>query len=152
MSVSFMNGLPFPSREQIVLFHAAYGLRPAVGAVAEDLRAAGHVVYTPDLYDGEVFADRADAARKFQELGLDGILDRTRAPVRDLPETVVYAGFSNGGACAELLAATRPGAGRDPDARAADAAGSRLAHVAAARSGPDALRNPRSHSCRGANS
>ena len=36
--------------------------------------------------------------------------DRALAAVEVLPHDLVYAGFSNGGACAELLAATRPGA------------------------------------------
>lgn len=77
---------------------------------AEQLRAAGHTVHTPDLYDGEVFIDRNDAVRKIQELGFDRLLERAIAAVEKLPHAVVYAGFSNGGVCAELLAATRAGA------------------------------------------
>jgi dienelactone hydrolase len=67
-------------------------------------------VHTPDLYDGEVFSDREDAIRKIQEVGFDGLLERAVSAVANLPPDVVYAGFSNGGACAELLAATRQGA------------------------------------------
>jgi len=67
-------------------------------------------VHTPDLYDGEVFSDRMDAVRKIQQLGFDGLLARSEGAVSHLREDLVYAGFSNGGACAELLAATRPGA------------------------------------------
>jgi dienelactone hydrolase len=93
-----------------VLFHPALGLRPAVLRWAERLRAAGHVVHTPDLYDGEVFSDSGAAADKIQQLGFDEILARSQRAVADLPNNLVYAGFSNGGACAELLAATRPGA------------------------------------------
>src|SRR5262249_53846089 len=48
--------------------------------------------------------------RKIQELGFDGVLERSQAAVSHLRSDLVYAGFSNGGACAELLAATRPGA------------------------------------------
>src|SRR5262249_58608190 len=40
----------------------------------------------------------------------DTLLERAGAVVAGLPHDLVYAGFSNGGACAELLAATRPGA------------------------------------------
>lgn len=98
------------SRQEVVLYHSAYGLRPAILAFADQLRAAGHTVHTPDLYDGEVFSDRNDAIRKIQELGFDRLLERAAAAVECLPHAVVYAGFSNGGACAELLAATRPGA------------------------------------------
>ena len=43
----------------IVLFHSALGLRPAVHRFADALRAAGHQVTTPDLFDGAVF-DRLD--------------------------------------------------------------------------------------------
>ena len=97
-------------KQEVVVYHSAYGLRPAVVDFADTLRAAGHIVHTPDLYDGEVFSDREDAIRKIQELGFDGLLDRAVSAVAHLPAGVVYAGFSNGGACAELLAATRPGA------------------------------------------
>lgn len=97
-------------RPEVVVYHSAYGLRPAIIEFAERLRAAGHVVHTPDMYGGEVFSDRNDAIRKIQELGFDALLERAFAAVEGLPHDLVYAGFSNGGACAELLAATRPGA------------------------------------------
>lgn len=98
------------AKAEIVLFHSAYGLRPAVLHFAERLRGAGFRVHAPDLYDGEVFSDRADAIRKIQELGFDGMLKRAEESVAPLPGGLIYAGFSNGGAAAELLAATRPGA------------------------------------------
>jgi len=98
------------SGKEVVVYHSAYGLRPAVIDFADRLRAAGHTVHTPDLYDGEVFSDRNDAISKIQELGFDGLLERALAAVGNLSPELVYAGFSNGGACAELLAATRPGA------------------------------------------
>lgn len=98
-----------PGKPEIVLFHSAYGLRPGVLQWAERLRDAGCTVHTPDLYDGEVFYDRMDAVRKIQELGFDGMLARSQAAVSHLRSDLFYAGFSNGGACAELLAATRPG-------------------------------------------
>lgn len=98
------------AKPEIVVFHSAYGLRPAVLQWAEQLRDAGYTVHAPDLYDGEVFSDRMDAVRKIQEVGFDGVLARGQASVANLPSDLVYAGFSNGGACAELLAATRPGA------------------------------------------
>jgi dienelactone hydrolase len=97
-------------KQEIVLFHSAYGLRPAVLQWAERFRGLGHAVHTPDLYDGEVFSDRMDAVRKIQEIGFDGMLARAQQSVSQLRPDLVYAGFSNGGACAELLAATRPGA------------------------------------------
>jgi dienelactone hydrolase len=97
-------------RPEVVVYRSAYGLRPAIIEFADRLRVAGHLVHTPDLYDGEVFSDRNDAVGKIQQLGFDRLLERALAAVESLPHDLVYAGFSNGGACAELLAATRPGA------------------------------------------
>src|SRR5579872_5478567 len=104
------NNREVTNKREIVLFHSALGLRPGVLQFAEYLRDAGHTVHTPDLYDGEVFQDVASAVRKIQELGFDGLFVRSRDAVASLPSELIYAGFSNGGACAELLAATRPGA------------------------------------------
>ncbi|RGD59100.1 dienelactone hydrolase [Kitasatospora xanthocidica] len=91
---------------QIVLFHSAYGLRPAVHAAAERLRAAGHAVHTPDLFDGRTF-ESVEEAQEFQEElgGRDELLRRAvtaAAPVSD--GGLVYAGFSLGGAVAQNLA------------------------------------------------
>lgn len=97
-------------KREVVVYHSAYGVRPAILEFADKPRAAGHRVHTPDLYDGEVFSDRNDAIRKIQEVGFDNLLERALAAVESLPQDLIYAGFSNGGACAELLAATRPGA------------------------------------------
>ena len=41
---------------QVVLFDSAYGLRQAETDAAARLRAAGHDVITPDLYDGQTAA------------------------------------------------------------------------------------------------
>jgi dienelactone hydrolase len=97
-------------KREVVVFHSALGLRPGLLQWAQRLRDAGHWVHTPDLYDGEVFHDVGGAVRKIQEIGFDGMLERSMAAVSQLPEQMMYVGFSNGGACAELLAATRPGA------------------------------------------
>ncbi|MGW0732124.1 dienelactone hydrolase family protein [Streptomyces sp. NPDC002851] len=96
---------------EIVLFHSVLGLRPGVTDAAERLRSAGHLVHTPDLYDGKVFDDYTTALEWVESIGgIPELISRTQAAVAELPEAVVYAGFSNGGASAELLAATRPGA------------------------------------------
>ena len=57
-----------------------------------------------------MFDDPGAAADKIQALGLDEVLARAQRAVAALSVDIVYAGFSNGGVCAELLAATRPGA------------------------------------------
>jgi dienelactone hydrolase len=99
-----------PPPFEVVLYHSAYGLTPGVLQWADQLREGGYIVYTPDLYDGDVFENKLAAAEKIQELGFDELIARSRAAVASLPSGLVYAGFSNGGAFAELLAATRPGA------------------------------------------
>jgi dienelactone hydrolase len=95
---------------EIVLFHSVLGLRPAVHATADRFRAAGHVVHTPDLYDGEVF-DSYEPAFAFVEErgGVPWLVQRTTELAADLPTDVVHAGFSNGGASAVLLATGQPG-------------------------------------------
>ena len=74
------------------------------------MRGSGHNVTAPDLYDGDVLMMLLVPVAKIQELGFDEIL--LRRAVADLPHDLAYIGFSNGGACAELVAATRPGAHR----------------------------------------
>jgi dienelactone hydrolase len=95
---------------EVVLIHSILGLRPAVGEAAERLRGAGHVVHTPDLWDGRVFKQVEDAAAFRDTLGFDEIMGRAHAAVEALPRAVVYAGFSMGAAASEHLAANRPGA------------------------------------------
>ena len=94
---------------EVVLFHSILGLRPGVIAAADRLRAAGHTVHTPDLFDGEVFDDLDDGMRKKEALGYQEIARRAREAAK-LPAALVYAGFSMGATYAELLAASRPGA------------------------------------------
>ncbi|WP_405013782.1 dienelactone hydrolase family protein [Kitasatospora sp. NBC_01539] len=96
---------------QIVLFHSAYGLRPAVHAAADRLRAAGHQVHTPDLYDGRTFDDVEEGMAYKEELTNDELLRRGVTAVAPLlaadgPDGpgLVYAGFSLGGAVAQNLA------------------------------------------------
>jgi dienelactone hydrolase len=95
---------------EIVLFHSVLGLRPGVHAFADDLRAAGHLVHTPDLWDGEVFDNVADGIAKRDALGIPQIIARAATAVADLPAALVYAGFSLGVVPAQFLAQTRPGA------------------------------------------
>lgn len=89
----------------IILFHSVYGLRPAVTAAAERLRAAGHQVHVPDLYEGQT-ADSAEEGRELLEkIGRDELL--RRAVVAAAPHSdkgLVYAGFSWGGSVAQMLA------------------------------------------------
>ncbi|MQY15881.1 hypothetical protein SRB5_60730 [Streptomyces sp. RB5] len=89
----------------IVLFHSAYGLRPAVHEAAEQLREAGHEVVVPDLYDGRTTETVEEGMAIREEIGSDELLRRAvvaAAPYSD--GGVVYAGFSLGGSLAQNLA------------------------------------------------
>lgn len=93
---------------EIVLLHSAQGLRPGVGVAAEVLRSGGHVVRTPDYFDGEIFADVASGLRKRDALGFGEIERRFRRIGEDVTGPVVFAGFSLGAYGAQSLAATHP--------------------------------------------
>jgi dienelactone hydrolase len=95
---------------EILLFHHAQGQTPGFSAFADQLRAAGHTVHTPDLYDGKTFAALDDGVGYAQEVGFDTIVERGRLAAESLPNELVYAGFSLGVMPAQMLAQTRPGA------------------------------------------
>ena len=95
---------------ELLLFHHAHGLTAGVEAFAEALRAAGHVVHVPDLYDGRVFAELEEGVANAQEVGFGTLLERGRQAAEPLPETLVYAGFSLGALPAQALAQSRAGA------------------------------------------
>ena len=89
-----------------------YGLRPAVLAAADRLRAAGHAVSTPDLYAGPVAQSLDEGFALSDRIGWATIMGRARDTVRDLPPDAVLAGLSMGAVvAAELLAERRDAAG-----------------------------------------
>jgi dienelactone hydrolase len=92
------------------LFHHAQGLTDGVRDFADRLRAAGHHVTGPDLYEGATF-DTLDADAGYAEqVGFDRIIERGALAAERLPSEIVYAGFSLGVLPAQMLAQTRPGA------------------------------------------
>jgi len=95
---------------EVVLFHHAHGLTSGCFAFADELRAAGHVVHAPDLYDGQTFAELDDGIGYARQVGFDTILERGLAAAESLPTELVYAGLSLGVMPAQKLAQTRPGA------------------------------------------
>ena len=95
---------------EVLLFHHAQGLTPGVRAFADDLRAAGHTVHTPDLYDGRTFPTLDEGLAHAGEIGFENILERGIREADALPAELVYAGFSLGEMAAQKLAQTRPGA------------------------------------------
>jgi dienelactone hydrolase len=95
---------------EILLFHHAQGQTPGFLAFADELRAAGHTVQTPDLYDGKTFATLDEGVGYAKQVGFDTIGERGRLAADGLPNELVYAGFSLGVMGAQELAQTRPGA------------------------------------------
>jgi dienelactone hydrolase len=94
---------------EVVLFHHVQGLTDGVRAFADALRAGGHTVHTPDLFDGERPATIEAGVAFAQSLG-DEADQRADAAVAELSEGLVFAGFSFGAASAQRFAQTRPGA------------------------------------------
>ncbi|MFJ4090407.1 dienelactone hydrolase family protein [Kitasatospora sp. NPDC089913] len=91
----------------VLLLHSVYGLRPAVQVAADRLRAAGHTVHTPDLFEGRTFDDVEEGMAFKEEIGSDELLRRAvgvAAPLLGSGTPLVYAGFSLGGSLAQNLA------------------------------------------------
>lgn len=93
---------------EILLFHSVLGLRDLERAAADRLRAAGHGVTLPDLYD----AARTDAYDEGfairDRIGWEAILARAEAAGDVTPRGAVLAGFSMGAGVAAHLWAGRP--------------------------------------------
>ena len=95
---------------EILLFHHAQGQTQGFLAFADELRAAGHVVHAPDLYEGKTFDSLTDGVAHAEQVGFGTILERGRVAAGDLPAEIVYAGLSLGVMPAQMLTQTRPGA------------------------------------------
>ncbi|MEU4771420.1 dienelactone hydrolase family protein [Micromonospora sp. NPDC023644] len=94
----------------VVLFHHLRGVTDGVREFAERLRAGGHTVHTPDLFDGERPATLDEGFALTKRIGGEALRERADRAVADLPVGLVYGGFSWGAATAQRLAQTRPGA------------------------------------------
>ena len=95
---------------EVLLFHHAQGQTEGFASFADELRGAGHTVHTPDLFDGRTF-DSIDEGMAFVgQLGFGEIIDRGERTANELPNELVYAGFSLGVVPAQKLAQTRAGA------------------------------------------
>jgi dienelactone hydrolase len=90
---------------EIMLFHSAYGLRPAVHAAADRLRAAGHQVHVPDLYEGQTAGSAEEAMALRDRIGWEESARRAVAAAAPYSDRgLVYAGISLGAALAQTLA------------------------------------------------
>jgi dienelactone hydrolase len=95
---------------EVVLFHHAQGRTAGFLAFADELRAAGHTIHAPDLYEGQTFPTLDAGVAHAKQVGFDTLLERGRLAAQSLPDEVVYGGFSLGVMPAQMLAQTRPGA------------------------------------------
>ena len=95
---------------EVLLFHHAQGQTEGFGAFADQLRAAGHTVHTPDLFDGRTFSSVEAGVAYAAEIGFDSLVEDGVNSAETLPAELVYAGFSLGVLPAQKLAQTRPGA------------------------------------------
>lgn len=87
---------------RILVLHSAYGLRLAVHEGAQRLRALGHQVDVPDLYDGRVAETLPEALKLRDELGRERLLSRAISLATTVkPEVIV--GFSLGGSLAQRV-------------------------------------------------
>jgi dienelactone hydrolase len=74
---------------EVVLFHHVQGLTDGVRAFADELRAGGHTVHTPDLFDGERPATIEDGLALVGRIGDETIETRANEAVASLPPGVV---------------------------------------------------------------
>lgn len=95
---------------ELVLFHHVRGLTDGVRAFADRLRERGHTVHAPDTFDGVTFAMIDEGLGHVRKIGFQTVVDRGVAACAELPQEVVFAGFSLGVMPAQLLLQTTPGA------------------------------------------
>lgn len=95
---------------EVVLYHHVQGLTEGVRSFADELRRAGHVVHTPDVFDGRVFETLDEGMAYARSVGFAALAERGVAAAGSIGHDAVYAGFSFGVTIAQQLAQTRPGA------------------------------------------
>ena len=94
----------------VLLFHHAQGLTGGMLAFADELRASGHAVTVPDLYEGHTFSTLAEGLAYAKRVGFEALAEAGVAAADGLPNEMVYGGFSLGLVPAQQLAQQRPGA------------------------------------------
>ncbi len=94
---------------EVVLYHHIQGLTEGVRSFADTLRDAGHVVHTPDLFEGRTFATIDEGMAYARAVGFGALAERGVAAAEGIRHDAVYAGFSFGVTIAQQLAQTRTG-------------------------------------------
>ncbi len=89
---------------EILLFHHAHGITQGMRFLAERLRAAGHIVHTPDLFEGHVFGRLDEGIQRASQIGHAAIEEHARGAFREFPHSTTVIGVSMGAFPAQLLA------------------------------------------------
>lgn len=92
----------------VILYHSVLGLRPVESGLADEWRAAGHQVTTPDLYEGRTAETYDGGFAIMKQIGLDTIVARALDAAEPLPPTAVLAGVSMGAGMASRAWERRP--------------------------------------------
>ena len=98
------------SMTEVLLYHHDQGLTEGVRSFDDELGQAGHVVHTPDMFEGRTCDTIEDGMAFAREAGFGALAERGVAAAERLGPEAVYAGFSFGVMIAQQLAQTRPGA------------------------------------------
>lgn len=91
------------------MYHHAQGVTEGLKTFADELRAAGHTVHVPDLFEGRTFGSIDEGMAYVNEVGFDEVVERGMRAANGLPHEMVCAGFSLGVVVAQKLAQTRQG-------------------------------------------
>ncbi|NHA68820.1 dienelactone hydrolase family protein [Phycicoccus flavus] len=94
---------------EILLVHHIQGRTPGVLALADALRAGGHTVEVPDLFEGRTFGSIEDGFAHTKSVGFDTVRAPALAAADDLAPGFVVAGVSFGVMAATQLATNHPG-------------------------------------------
>ncbi|MER9309621.1 dienelactone hydrolase family protein [Mesorhizobium australicum] len=92
----------------IILFHSVLGLRPIERHLAERLRARGHAVALPDLYQGAATDDLDEGFAIKARIGWGAICLKAREALAPMPGDAVPAGISIGAGVVAEFWASRP--------------------------------------------
>jgi dienelactone hydrolase len=93
----------------VLLLHHIQGRTGGVLALADGLRAGGHTLHVPDVFDGRTFDSIEEGFAYAQGVGTGVIAQRGVAAAADLPERLAVIGISFGVIAAQQLAQQRPG-------------------------------------------
>jgi dienelactone hydrolase len=92
----------------LILFHSVLGLRENERHFAERLRAAGHAVTLPDLYQGVATEEIEEGFAIKARIGWDVIGQRAREALDTTTHDAVLAGISMGAGVVAEVWASRP--------------------------------------------